>query len=407
MLACLDHPEPVVWDAAESALGAVEHWSDAGFARFLAVAERRGRGGQIWKRARIAARHLNPERVALVLDGLEPGADETLALARFAILERLDGELAPTAYRHLLHHLGGAWPDAERAYLIRALTPLSRKLGFDSRAVARIKTLIHSENGELQCAAVGFLVAHSPAKHLDLFMGLLADSQPQVLGELCRGLAHHPKIPPELVRLAISRGLGNYDGYDGEPHDSAVALLKERAGRHARIALAEIVAWWETASSDPYLERSAIADALALAEVLGAAAAPLQPGMERALASLVASPPEEAWPDLDQPGAISDLQERLQAAMTEAGTPPEIASAAGGFYADILRQISENQETIQQEIDDFQDRYEAEQRALYPELQVAESETESDLNEEEGASDEEDELIVRLRAWLNAIDLRD
>jgi hypothetical protein len=409
LLACLDHPEPVVWDAAESACGTMERLSDQGFAQFLAVAERRGHDGQLWKRARIAAQHVNSERVHLLLDGLVPGASQELTLPRFAILERLTGDAALSAYRHLLSHLSDAWVDEQRAELIQALTALSRILGFDPQAVAYVRTLIQSQSVDVQCAAVGFLLAHSTSEHAALLLALPADMHPWVASSLCRGLTLHPQIPPELLRLAVSRSLGNYDGYDGEPHNSAIALLLNGYdGCHAHAALAEIMAWWETASKDRYLERETINDALALAEILGAAAAPMKPGMERALALLSTDMEEAEWPALDQPDAIPEIQERLQASMTEAGTPPELASAMSGVYTEVLKGFSENAASIQKEIDDFQAAFEAEQGALYPErLPVVENEASRSEDEllatAEDENQDEGELIVRLRAWLESV----
>lgn len=407
LLACLDHPEPVVWSAAESAFATVDQLSDAGFAQFLAVAERHGSNGQLWKRAQIAALHVNPTRMTLLLNGLEPGADETLALARFAILERLEGEVAATAYHYLLRYLPGEWSDAQRANLIRALTSLSQTLGFDPRAISQIKTWMQSPTIELQCAALGFLVAHSPLADRETLLNLPADAHPWVLTELCRGLARHTQLPPELLRMLIARSLGNFDGYDGEPHDSAVTLLTDNAGYHASAALPEIVTWWEATSAKRYLDREIVADALKIAEVLGVAAAPLKPGMERALASLMVESTEDEWPALDQPGAIPEIQERLQVAMTEAGTPPEIASTAGEWYAGFFTEFSKNADILQKEIDEQQAQFDAEQKELYPELLVTE-ESDLDRDEEEQTSqeEEEDELLVRLRAWLEIMNSR-
>lgn len=409
LLACLEHPEPVVWSAAETALGTVADWSDAGFAQFLAVAEQRGREGQIWQRARIAAQHVNPTRIDLLLNGLEPGASEQFTLPRFAILERLVGDTAPIAYQHLLSHLSGAWSDDQRAELIQALTTLSRTLGFDPQAVSYVRTLIQHRHVEVQCAAVNFLAAHSPAEHGALLLALPANTHPWVASDLCRGLALHSQIPPELLRMAVSRSLGNYEGYDGEPHNSAVALLTQNEGGHARNALEEIVAWWEAASAESYLDREEITDALALAEALGVAAAPMKPGMERALAFLTTDDDEEEeWPALDQPGAIPEIQERLQASMMEAATPPEVTSAMSEFYTAILKRFSENAPSFQKEIDDAQAALEAEQRELYPELLQAENDASPDEDEPTPANDDEDEgedeLVVRLRAWLNGLD---
>lgn len=405
LLACLDHPEPAVWDSAESAFGTVECLSDKGFIEFLAAAERRGGDGQLWKRARIAAQHVNLARVHGLLDGLLPGASEACTLPRFAILEQLTGEPTSIAYQHLLSQLSGAWSDEQRAGLIRALTSLSRTLGFDPQAISYITTLIQSQNVEVQCAAVEFLATHSPAEHCGLFLALPADTHPWVSMALFRGLARQTQIPPELLRMVISRSLGNYDGYDGEPHNSAVALLAQNEGSHARSALEEIIAWWEQASSESYLDREIITDALALAEVLGAAAAPMKPGMERALVWLTTETEEEEWPALDQPGAIQEIKERLRASMHQAGTPPETAAVTSEFYGEFFKEFSANIGSMQKEIDDSQAAFEAEQRELYPELLSAENEMDADADEgmPDDEEPDEDELVVRLRTWLESI----
>ncbi len=168
LIACLDHPTSTVYDAAESAFGLVNSMSDEGFAQLLSFADRSGRNGQIWKRAQVIARHVTDDRMASVLENLEPGISEICSTARFAIIGKLDGNNAHIGLAYLLRYLGAPWSDDQLVDLIYAMASLSERIGFELQALPAIRRFAEHDNPNVQSAATCFLASHSPVENHDI-----------------------------------------------------------------------------------------------------------------------------------------------------------------------------------------------------------------------------------------------
>lgn len=350
-------------------------------------------------------KHINTERLALVLDGLKPamtgrapGMPERRLESRCAVLERLQGAHAESALRYVLDHLEDGWAEAHLAKLIYVMVRLGQAVGMPGEAAPKMLVLANHANDDVRTEAVWFLANHSPRAHHALLLQKLDDPYPRVLDAIFNGLAVNADVPPDLLRRAAAIGLGNYSGHDGEPHYSAMTMVKASAA-NAQTALPELTAWWEAASAAKYLERNTIEEALGIADLLGAAAAPLKGGFQRALAYLTA-PEEEAeeLPAINEPGAIPLIQAKLEAGMLQAGNPPEVVAAAGEFYGGLMEYLADNTATWQKQIDERQARSDAEMRELYPELYAEREEAEDEA--EHAPQEYEDELVVRLRATI-------
>ncbi|HEY5993575.1 MAG TPA: hypothetical protein VIU46_03145, partial [Gallionellaceae bacterium] len=342
LLACLEHPVSTVQDAAARAFGTADTISDEVFRQYLAFADRCGGSGFVWVRTGTLAKHMTDARIARLLDGLVPGAPEAVLQSRLGIIEGLQGTPAQTACRYLLDHLGDAWADAQLSKVIYTLVRLGQTLGMPEEAVPRMEALAGHANDDVRTEAVWFLANHSPRAHQALLLEKMDDPYPRVLDAICNGFARHDDVPPDLLRRAAARTLGNYEGHDGEPHYSAVTMVTASPA-HARTALPEIIAWWEHASASAWLDQTQIRHALDIAERLGAEAAALKPGLERALAWLTKpDEDEEELPEIGEPGAIPVIQQKLEEGMREAGNPPVVVEAASEFYGGLLNYIADN-----------------------------------------------------------------
>jgi hypothetical protein len=368
LIACLYHPEPVVRDAAESALGTSDAMTDQGFAQFLAAADARGGKGFTWQGAKAIAGHVCGSRIDMVLDGLEPSAPANVSEARLLIIRQLKGDNAQAAWRCLKTRIADSWSTKQLSAIIPGLQHLCGLVGIDADVVSMVERLVTHNDPDIRSAAAEFLANLSSSEHLDILKRLVLEAHPWVLIALCRGLTGCKDISPDLLRAVASRCLGNGEGFDDEPHDSAVRMLT-KLGKNAGIVLPEIVTWLDQASSSPDLEREDIVDALDIADALGELAGPLKPGLQRMLRWMTPSESEEPeeLPTLNQPEDIPKIQTHIEKSMLEAGTDPGLAKAQAELNGAIMDALVTNQDKIQAEIDRRQSEYEAEQRDLYPE----------------------------------------
>ncbi len=94
--------------------------------------------------------------------------------------------------------------------------------------------------------------------------------------------------------------------------------------------------------------------------------------------------------------------------MENAGVNPEEASRLAMLHGLVLKEISENIESMQDEIDAHQAAVDAEQREIYPERYMIEDNEETGEDEDEGEDmpEEEDALITRLRNAIAILDAK-
>jgi hypothetical protein len=359
---CLEHPEPLVCDAAERALGGIEDLSDAAYRRFLAVADRRGRDGMVGTRIRALARHTDAARLALVQEGLVPSLPVEALTARFRILGAVQGALAHRGLEALTACMDAPWPEAAHAELICAIDTVCRTLENDADTTAIDGLLpvmrVRAASGEVavRSGAAGFLAHHACAGEGARLLALAADPHPWVRGAVAHGLMTQHAVPPTLLRALVASSLGDYGGYDGQPHDALVDLLLH-APAAAVHAMPEILRWWNATVDGSAIERETIQQGLRLCDALAAYTdtRAMLPGLERALAWLTDIEDVVELPGLDQPGAVPILRNVLEADMLTAGTPPAQAAAIADLHGAILDGIAAGIGTWQAEIDAGQD----------------------------------------------------
>lgn len=394
LLGCLHHPDNVVWHSAEVAFGHCDEISDAGYVRYLVMSDKRGRNGNLRNRAGIVAKHTVGDRIALLMDGVNPGMADGLAEVRFAVIARLTGESARIAHHRLTGMLQEPWPENRLAELINSLAVLSREYGFEDSVVRYVREQAGSAHDALRIAVARYLIAHSVVDNKDILESLTVAPHPWLLMVVCMNLNGSPEDAPALYESVVRQSLGNYDGYDGEPHDSAVGLLV-RLPELAVRCLPMIVNWWDDATAGPYMERDEVRQILRLAEALGRHAKPLAPGMKRAIRLLI---DEQEKPELslDNPEAEAAYRRELEAMLIESGSTPEAATATaremiGGMHA-VVDQLG----GMQEDIDLHQAACAAERQTLYPEWGRGDpSDQESDDVVPE--PEPEDELVTELR----------
>jgi len=268
LIACLDHPVSIVHRAAESALGTVNS---------MAAKVAKGRG-------KILEQPQN-ERVAMVLNGFEPGISEKESDARFIIIRSWNENDAQAAYDYLLQRIDAPWSNKQLGDLIDTLLVISEKSGFKTESVSAVKQFAQHHSDYVRSSVAFFLASHSADEHYDMLKLLAKDGDSSVPLCVCLGLEKQSDIPPDLLRAVISKTLDNYDCHDNQPHESAVNLLI-KMGESAKIVLPEILAWWDRVSAEKDYKslKHVIEDIFALSDTLGISSAlAFKPGLERAL----------------------------------------------------------------------------------------------------------------------------
>jgi hypothetical protein len=395
---CLYHPEPLVWNAAELALGGAPALGDASFACFLDMADRRGRNGILRQRSGAIARHVDVRRVRALFAGLAPQAPTDLQIARFAILGRLAGDAAAAALPPLAALLRQAWNSPGHGALLRAINELSATVRVDPAVPVAMRTLATHGDPEVRGAAAAFLARHGEEGDGPLLFAFADDPDPWVRVDLCRALIERGRVDPELARVVIAKSLGEDEDCDGEPQHSAIALV-----RHDPVAALEslpaIARWWNAATTGDYMERGTIRQGMRVVEALAphTDAQAWLPGVERALAWLTAPDDEVELPSLADPGAVPVIRDHLEQSMLEAGGDPAQAAAVADQHAAMLAEFAANLDRMQADIDAQQARWDAEQRELHPERFVDADDDANDADEEPFIP-QEDELVVDLRA---------
>lgn len=400
LIACLDHPDPCVRDSAENALGNADALSDDAFRRFLAVADSRGQNGMLRKRAFALARHTDRARVSIVLDGLTPSSPTDAHVARFAILGALQGDAASEAFPVLVGWMSAAWPDAAHGVLLDAVDALCSTLDANpDELMEQIRARAAHTNVEVRSSAARFIARHATEAEGSVLTALASDPHPWVRSGVCVGLMSRREVDATLLRVLCQNSLGNYDGYDGEPHDIVVDLLLHDPAAAAQV-MPEIVRWWDETTATACIERDSTRQAMQLCKAVSpyVDTRPMLSGLERALAYLDEGPATVELPDLNLPGAVPIVRNAIEADMLAAGTAPEIAAPMADLHGAVLAELAAQVDNLQAEIDAEQAIFDAEMLDLYPE-RAAESVVdakEADEDAEDGQY--EDEFIVELRA---------
>lgn len=403
LLACLGHDGLIVEDAAVCALGSADVLSEPAYRRLLDLADMQGRNGMLRDRTRVLARHTVNGRIRLVVEGVGPASTDSMQFARFSILGALEGDSAHVALGLLVSRLDEAWPEVGHAALLYALDTLclTTCTKADALMPAMRDRAFHADVG-VRSATACFVARHASSIDNALIAALADDPHPWVRSAVCRGSMSRPAMDPRLLHVLCGNSLGNYDGYDGDPHDSVVSLLLHDPVAAAQV-MPSILRWWEDTTTAAWIGREPTRQAMQLCEALApyVDVGVLLPGLERALTYLDEGTPTVELPALDRPGAVRIVRNALEADMLAAGTPSEVAGSVADLHGEVLAQIAADFERMQAEADADHEIRDAEMRELYPEWFESESAANADDQEEE--LHDEDEFIVELRSLVHRL----
>lgn len=409
LLDCLEHPEGSVWSSAEFALGGAGQLSDAGYTRFLDVADKRGRNGNLRDRSQAIARHTQGHRLSALIDRLDPTLSENALTARFGILSAIQDEAASQVIEALLVRLDWAWSVSARADLLWAINSLSRKQPLAHSALAKLAVYATAADEPLRSAVAAILASHDDASFEPQLEALAKDAHPWVRQAVCAGLIHRSEVSAGMLGILSHRCLGDCSGYDGEPHDRYVELLIGFP-QAASKCLPEIVRWWDEVTAGQGAGREPIEQGLRLCSALSPYCdlRPMLPGLRRALILQGEEPIEVALPDLNMPGAVPIIRNALEADLLAAGNTPEQAAAWADMQGAVLSDFAAELESLQAQIDADEARHEAEMREFFPERFLDKDAvgpedhtdgTEDDVTEAVFEA-EPDPLVSELEAWI-------
>jgi len=395
LIACLYHPEPVVSDAAEKAFGSVDTISDESFSAFLYFADKQGRNGNIWDRSIIIAKHVDQSRLELVLNGLHANVDEKLSNTRFTIIQYLEADLARVACKYLLNKPMQNWSEKQLADLIYTLNKQINVVDFDQTELTYIENLSQHKDENIRSSVAGFLATLDPNKYIQTLTQLSHDSHAWVLMSLCTGLTHQPNLPEKLVRTILTRSLNNFDGYDGEPHDSAVQLLVGM-GNESIVYIDLVQKYWNKLMATDDVDYGEITHILDIIDHLGNSAVVFLEGLEQALVSFDDEDEDDELPSLDEPNAVPEIKKNIKEQMIASGATDEDAAQITEFNGVFLDAFADNLDEIQAGIDKDELEYENQMRENFGDDWDTDDE---DCDEVEYEYDDDDE-IMRLKAKI-------
>jgi hypothetical protein len=350
LIACLRNPEPFVTDKVEQAFGSVDTISDESFSAFLNFADDQGRNGNIWDRSKIIAKHVNKDRLELVLNGLEPQVNDDLSTTRFHIIQYLKIDLAQVACDYLKQKLTDSWPDKQLPDLIYTLNKHINVVDFDQTELAYIENLSQHKDENIRCSVAGLLATLDPNKYIQTLTQLSHDSHAWVLVSLCVGLTEQSDLPEELVRTILTRSLNNFDGYDGEPHNSAVQLLVGM-GTESIVYIDLIQKYWKKLMATDDVDYGEITHILDIIDILGNSAVVFLESLEQVLVSFDDEDEDDELPSLDEPNAVPEIKKNIKEQMIASGATGEDAAQIAEFNGVFLDAFADNLDEIQAGID--------------------------------------------------------
>lgn len=281
----LTHPEPTVSDTCWNILARHPASAAAAFPAMWALARAKG--------TRFGPNE--PMRGLAAMTEAHPPALDTLVSALATSDSDEDLDVACAVATHLvsvpavlIDAIQSAWMragSAERRY--GAFVTLTRIAAFATEAqrqawLADAVTMSSSPEAPLRAASAwAFVRLDDPNPHEQGLLALLEDADWWPRRDACAALAEWPSPSPVIVE-AVARRLGDYDGYDGEPHAAALRTLAGWKAAGAS-ALPAIAAWLDRAADESEEIR---ADSLVeLIESIGQPASVLRPRIERFLSA--------------------------------------------------------------------------------------------------------------------------
>lgn len=398
LIACLRHPEPTVSGSAIGALGSIGPEARAA----LPALVERATGGELGADritlpraiARIAGDSL--ELAAHLSTRLRDTESEQVTRGACAVLRetkpgrRTGLDVAVAAFPH-------AKSAERRADLLWSATDWAEREGVRGTEVLTLAGTARMDPSERVRAAAAWCQGRlGDVRDEESLMQYANDEHPWVRGALAQALIGRAP-PSERVVQRIAKNLGDYNGYDGSPHDDAVEVLRHW-GPAAHVARHEMVEWLRSIVTKGYhQEQETVNDACRLAEGVGAFEG-LFPAMRAILDAIEAQAPEPEI-DLSQPGSLQAMEDRLVTSALQAGSSEQEARANAAFNAEMARLFMEAVPDMQAEID----AREAEDRADREAMFGKQEEVVDEHAEVEQAEDVEPDHIVRLRQVVRSL----
>ncbi|GMV31971.1 MAG: hypothetical protein AMXMBFR59_40960 [Rhodanobacteraceae bacterium] len=248
----LTHPEPTVADTCWNILARHPASAPLAFPAMWSVAREKGTrfGPDEPMRGLAAMVEAYPAALDTVISALATSdSDSELEVAR-AVATHLSSVPAL-----LVDAIESAWKRAEsveRRYA--SFVTLTQIAAFASEAqraswLAEAVNMACSTEAPLRAAAAwAFLRLDDPGSHETALLALLKDKDWWPRRDACAALAGWSS-PSPVINGAVARRLGDYDGYDGEPHAAALRTLTVWKSFSAA-ALPEIAAWLDRAQAE-------------------------------------------------------------------------------------------------------------------------------------------------------------
>jgi hypothetical protein len=303
----LAHPEPVVADRCWVILGASAYDPPQSFPAMWALASGKGAyfapDAPMRGLARIVEAY--PPAIDVLVAALrEDASDNAIEVACVTtqyltvVPERLVAAISA------LHKRGH-----RKAYLLfSTLARVAESATAAQREAWLADAVMMSDSAEpdLRAAAVSaFVRLDVQRRHEAKLLALLDDEDWLPRFHACRMLAEWDAPKPDFVR-GVARQLGNYDGYDGDPHDSALTTLIGWK-RQSEPALAEIAKWLGNADASDVI----VGRLMDLLDALGPAGCELLPQVERLIAALVDASDESDYDSEDETEEPSEAETTL------------------------------------------------------------------------------------------------
>jgi hypothetical protein len=191
-------------------------------------------------RARLNANHGDAEIAALtyLLEQLGAG-DPEVAGVLLRQIQRATTDEGRASCAHAAIRTVAALDVEARALSARELIPLFRVWSSDA-------------SERLRAAAAFGLAAFGTAADADLLLRLARDAHPWVITELAWGVELSGNATTDIV-TEFGKRLGDYSGFDGEPHDAMISALTRLAPNTDISAIqADLVRWVDALATESY-----------------------------------------------------------------------------------------------------------------------------------------------------------
>jgi hypothetical protein len=241
----LSHPEPTVMGTCWKLLGSIPRHARAALDAMLSIALRKGTRftsdePMRWLAAIYDAHPDEKTRLMTVLS--EPAEDHRAPVV--AALAQHMAMVPPELFASLLRRLDFLKDAEQRFAIMRALAELAQhdRAGPSRLVLRRAEKLLASpEPADRAGAAWAIASLSTPALHEAQLLALLRDEDWMPRSDAAAAAAQWTEPSPALL-AAVANLLGDYDGYDGQPHDNALETLIAW-GQHAAMATPQIAAW--------------------------------------------------------------------------------------------------------------------------------------------------------------------